>query len=393
MHNNILLFNLPDLKNAKFKPLLKKVDYDWESLFEISRIQGVTGFYPRTGQHCMPWRTTVNSVPGVTFPDHTKPFDKSFTEVSDAAARNLMSATKPLLIFWSGGIDSTVIVAAILKNFSAEQLKNVTVACTRISIYENPYFYKNFIVPNVKVVDTDLQSVDPDLLKHYTTVNGELGDLLYGGCNGSFTQNGNWSQWWRLGQDYQTLAPLYTELYGAKCADVYMKWVTENAESAGIEINTVSDFVWWSQFNFHWGNIRFRETMGNAVSMDAYPYVRNISMQDYLDNVVFWYDSADYQLWSIHNNKFGEKYTDNLGGYKLASKRYIYDITGDKFWFQQARKNNSVYRTETTIGKFAIRRQQSPDDHTFCILEDLTVLNLEKDTDRILELLPYHIGL
>ena len=393
MHNNILLFNLPDLKHEKFKPLLKQYDYDWNSLFEISRIQGVSGFYPRTGQHCMPWKTSVNSVPGITFPDLSLPFEKSFTEVTDEVARALSTSIKPLMVFWSGGIDSTVIVVAILKNFSTEQLKNVTVACTRISIYENPSFYKNHIVPNLQVVDTDLQSANPDLLKEYITINGELADLLYGGCNGSFTQNGNWSQWWRLGQDYQTLLPVFTELYGVNCANTYIKWVTENATSAGIKIHTVSDFVWWSQFNFHWSNVKFRETMGNAVSMDSYPYVRNISMQDYLNNVIFWYDSTDYQLWSIHNNKVGEKYTDNLGGYKIASKQYIYDVTGNDIWFHQARKNNSAYRAETTIGKFSVRRQRSPDDHTFCILEDLTVLNLEKDIDRILELLPYHIGL
>ena len=50
-----------------------------------------------------------------------------------------------LAVLWSGGIDSTIALAAIVKNWGPADLAQVDVVMNTSSYYENPVFYQQAI--------------------------------------------------------------------------------------------------------------------------------------------------------------------------------------------------------------------------------------------------------
>lgn len=82
----------------------------------------------------------------------------------------------------------------------------------------------------------------------------------------------------------------------------------------------------------------------------------------------------------MNNNQFGTKYTRNLGDSKLASKQYIYDFDHDEYCrtFKIKSKSIQMFLKITNFKEF-------------CILDDFSKLYLDRDLDRILELLSDHV--
>ena len=82
----------------------------------------------------------------------------------------------------------------------------------------------------------------------------------------------------------------------------------------------------------------------------------------------------------MNNNQFGTKYTLNLSDGKLASKQYIYDFDHDEY--------GRVFKTKSKSVQVFI---SLTDTKAFCVLDDFSKLYLDRDLDRILELLPDYI--
>ena len=51
----------------------------------------------------------------------------------------------PIVIFWSGGIDSTCTAAAVIKHLSPALMPRVVIQMNNGSYYENPFFFNNII--------------------------------------------------------------------------------------------------------------------------------------------------------------------------------------------------------------------------------------------------------
>ena len=56
--------------------------------------------------------------------------------------------------------------------------------------------------------------------------------------------------------------------------------------------------------------------------------------KDVLENwAVNWFNTDDYQCWSMVNNNNGEKIEKSMATYKMASRRYIYDLDKNDWYF------------------------------------------------------------
>jgi hypothetical protein len=292
-------------------------------------------------------------------PAYNSSFTKTFSDITDEQCQQWLreKTDRPWLVFWSGGIDSTVIVASILKNATVAQRENIHVACNRASIYELPRFFYNHVRPNFKLIPTPDLAQQP--LDQYYIIDGEFADQLYSsGLGWELLRLDPDSLTLNCRQDPDGLLNQLASRTNENFATWYYERILDNINSSNVPIETYHDFYWWIFFNYHYTDVYLR-----------------------LDNYQpKWFATDNYQQWAMNNNQIGTKYTANLGDSKLASKQYIYDFDRDEYCrtFKIKSKSLQLYH-------------KLRDNQWFCMLDDFSKLYVDHDLDRILELLPDHI--
>lgn len=369
-------------------PLLTDINPDLTRLVNgISYLGNTSSFYNRIGKDTMFCKN-----PGLVefnrrLTDYSQTFDQSFEQVSDRRCIELRNShwIKPWVIMWSGGIDSTVIVASVLRNLPAVDFSNIKIWCTSGSIYENPRFFVDHILPNFEVIN------DPDMAKVYQVddifiIQGDPG-MIWGMdyFNLKLENYGCGDLKWQHNRD-QVISILSD---GPEISVDYCNWMynalAENIHSTGLPIDTLGDWFWWVAFNHMWGVVNL---------MDINQYVPRIGRNStILNNKVNWFDSDGYQQWIIRNFKNFKRRFD-----KTDLKEYIYTVSDDVYYLKFKRKIRSNQRKK--YNAFIYDRSKTPEqyaylarDHYFCILENLEFLYLDTDFDRIVELLPDHFNL
>lgn len=379
----ILYFNPAYLKHPTIQHAIieNRGSNTLSKLANLNKINSAhSAIYSRKGINLLPFKNELIDVPGFAMPDYNPDYNMSWTEVTDQRCLGLRSThfDRPWVVMWSGGIDSTVIVAAIIKNLPRADFDNITIACTAVSIWENPQFYFDHIKPNFKVVNSS------DLLSHEFgsqdtyIINGEPADQLFG-CLGG-----------HLDSLYQNPDLLHTDIIKNKdCAidfisdlttdknfaEWYYHVLLDNARSAGVPVSTLHGLMWWSGFNNAWVSVKFRiifSFQGN------WKNIKNA--KSYVNKFVHWYDNNDYQQWSMNSNNRGEQLGNNASEYKLAAKKYIYSVDNNKYHFKFKTKMASADLIDI-----------SQPNHWCCVDDNWNLLNLRDHRDQIISMLPNHL--
>jgi hypothetical protein len=348
--------------------------YDWKLISKVVTATSARNFYTRAGKNSLPFCYDKNFIQTSSMPAVDYSFNKTFEEITDQRCLQLIQdhGDRPWIIHWSGGIDSTVILSSILKNLSDQQIKNITVACNHISIFENPRFFYKHILPNFKIDNSTSLNIEDKLKSHYI-IDGNPADLLQGSGLGLHAKNSGID----LTKNWQTMSGTLMDFLIDRLGQLEANWLcyhmSENILSLSSEnptIDTLSDWFWWLNFNWKWMSDCWIMLESQRIS-DA---------TEYFVGVKNWYDADDYQQWSIKSGRYS-LITDGpeSGNYKKASKQYIYDYDGNEYYYKFKTKSHS-------------NSQRSQKKSWFCLLNDLTTLSAEKDLDLILELLPQHLN-
>lgn len=347
--------------------------YDHNSLINALAVTEHQSFYSRLGKDTLPFKYDRDFF-DADIPRIDPNFNKSFEQITDERCHDLVTQyfDRPWLIQWSGGIDSTVIVSSILKNLSPQQLKNITVSCNSISVFENPKFYYDWIVPNFNIINST--SLDTTaLLDTYYIIDGNPADMLQGSGFGLFARN--------IGIDmslnWKKSADVLIKFLSSQVGQIGAHWmysrIEENINSLnieGLEIEFCSDWFWWINFNWKWPADCMRE-------MD---WIKLKNLKPYFKSMINWFDSQNYQQWSIKHGRYSLLDTNtDAGNYKMPSKQYIYQLD----------KNEHYLRFKTKVFSNSRINNRS----WLCVLDDLTTLSVDQDLDLILELLPSHLNI
>jgi hypothetical protein len=379
----ILYFNAAWLNHPVVKQTI--VDHRGQDTFSkltnLDRINlSHTAWYSRKGTNLLPFKNELIDVPGFAMPDYRSDYNRSWTEVTDQRCLELRAShwDRPWVVMWSGGIDSTVIVAAMIKNLPRADLDNITIACTSLSIWENPQFYHDHIKPNFKVVDSVKLLSEEFHDQNAYTFNGDPGDQLFG-CAGGY-----------LSALYQDTDLLRTNIIkdkdcaidfianlptDRKFAEWYYHVLVGNAASAGVPVTTLYDLMWWSGFNNAWATNKFQFIM---VTCGNWKNTKNA--KSYIDKFVHWFDSNDYQQWAMNSNNVDEKLGSTVSEYKLAAKKYIYSVDKNKYYFDfKTKVGSSDIYPATRNGPWC------------CVDHNWNFLNLQDHQDQIISMLPDHL--
>jgi len=364
----ILYLNQKTIKNDCVRLMLAD-GFDWTLLDTRNRFEyGINAWYVRKGQNFMPFQNQIAYLDHFRMPDFDHRFDLDFDQTSDQICHDLLHtrSDRPWIIQWSGGIDSTVIVAAVLKNLSKSDRNNVTISCNHASVMEYPKFYMDCIQPHFRVIDS-ATICSADVADQYYLINGEPGDQIFGHRYSRFLGE--------LGQLNWKHQPDQLIGYLTGFSDpVFARWVYEgmqtNLESLDMPVSTYRDWFWWLSFNLAWAGVLLRQHIGFENAM---------SMSQYLESVVHWYKYPAYQQWSMHNNHARYKGGSTPGDDKIAAKQYINSVYPDSYYLSYKTKIDST-------GRLGHRSKLD----WVAMLDDFTVLKFPQDSALLRDLVHLH---
>lgn len=274
------------------------------------------------------------------FPDKN-PKHTDFDIVTDNRALRLKHTADKydtVYLFWSGGIDSTVALCSMLKNWDHASLSKITMVLNEQSIAENPNMYYSMILDKFNQVSTGDFFSGKIKFNHDTLyITGDGADTMLGYDDiYKFDQifPGIFNAPWKKHKD--SLID-YFSMDGRRSGEFTLEHIIQSLDRAAMHVESVFDFLWW--VNFNWGH-----------DIDLYFFLWQYSMfpaeldpRKFMEeNVFLFFNSKEYQNWAVSTIGTNLKIGDDINSFKIQSKKYIYDFNRDREYFDTKRKVASV---------------------------------------------------
>ena len=264
-------------------------------------------------------------------------FNKSFEECCMDAAQNLWKLGKPVELFWSGGIDSSGALIALLETKSDSDILNIRY--TEESVVEFPLMWEKMVkdrndpLPNNVMLDETLFN-NHDIIK----VTGECGDQCFG--SDALRENldkhtDDWESiftWGAFGggvdDSDSDMPPKNPETYKFRMEQL-ARIMFEHVDSAPIEIKTIFDLFWWCNFCFKWQDVDSRM---------IFTFTTTIEWKSTLS----FFNTENFQRWSIVNHDI--KHGGTWETYKQPAKEYIHKYLKDENYRKNKTKEPSLIK-------------------------------------------------
>ena len=259
--------------------------------------------------NCVQTSDTIKQL--LTYPNH----NYTFSQLADQRALELEEKNEKIYVMWSGGLDSTVAVTSILKNWNHTNLERLVILCTPQSINECRHFFQLLVSPpfNTKIKIQGFNGFPESYLEDGYLITGEMGDQIFGSDTVGFAVQ-RWGDsvihapWRRLVPD------IFRGISATHGNHLYEKFEPIIHEAPS-KIVTVQDFFWWINFTQKWAHVKYRiMTFGNWKT----PQVT-------FKKVIHFFDNIPFQVWSMHNPD--QKIKRTWLSYKFAAKEYIVEYT------------------------------------------------------------------
>ena len=331
-----LIYKTVSLSSYKFSSTISKYFDDLSEggrfYCNLARALSPEAYIARCGDWSDPFEYKI--LDQYKIPCNNQVFKKNFEEVTDSRAfdiKDMIEKTdKKCVVFYSGGIDSTVAMVSLIKNLDTNHLKKIVVAMSSDSIIENPNFFQNHIYNKFEIIDSN-QNMYSDFLSEnqYICISSDLGDFIYGtefgvkfyqqilnlAKNMSSSTNMKYSDLNNRIHDPDTHYSKYKDLLihyfnitlkmGCKklqntsylptnisnydlvdenFGDLFYEKLQKNVKSSNLDICSLHDFFWWTMFNqrFLWGALR---------PLSAYSSLPNLKLA-INEGLISWYGSG-----------------------------------------------------------------------------------------------------
>lgn len=244
---------------------------------------------------------------------------------------------KPIGLLWSGGIDSTAVLVALMRVApSPEYLRErVEIFMSAESIQEYPLFFHRYVVGRFKIHSS---SFFFDFFQgSHLLVTGEGNDQLFGSDLVARLVP-------LLGPEYPSapftddrlLTYLRTFSFEKRELERLFTLFRELAKKCPSGVRTCFDFFWWLNFSCKWQSVYMR--MLGYIS----PLARkNVSADFIRDNYRCFFFDERFENWSVWNSAL--KIGKDWSSYKLEAKKFILEFTGDQVYFENKIKVGSLF--------------------------------------------------
>jgi hypothetical protein len=250
-------------------------------------------------------------------------------------------------VYYSGGIDSTLILSAMIKNWSRQDLEKVVLVMNEHSIKENPKMYESYIKDKFRTEDTaSYFTGKTTLTNQHIYVTGDLGGPLSHVESIPLYEEmfpSTYKESWSTQKD--NIIQFFSHGATKDAAVVVFDMISRSLEKNKVNVDSVFDFMWWVSFNWGYDIDMYHLPMLHStldVSTDTEQFMKQ--------NHFLWFNSVDYQNWSMSTIGTDLKIGHTLNSQKYSMKRYIYEFNRDKEYFDTKRQEFSVSKTKIETG-------------------------------------------
>jgi hypothetical protein len=362
-------FNIWQNKQTKgfWNEVRQNSDTAGKWMIDFSGVEPNTWISRNSSEWSLPW--PVKILDRFKMPAYDTSFQKSWTQVTNERAieikKVIQKENKKFCVLYSGGIDSLLITTALLKNLSKEELKNISFYSNTASVIENPKFYMKYIHEKFEVINSTKYLTEDIIAMGYIIISSMSGDTLCGSKSWGELHNNfyyyikelstesksNITNHWPKAHDPNVHYSVFKDLIISfwlgiyvneefnerkSIGEIYYDKIQKNIQTSDVPVHSLFDFFWWNLFNIKYINIATKFYSNDNFKNDF----------DYIDkNMLDWYNTVDYQKWSMVNNNNGEKinYNVNLAqsSLKWCVKKYIYEFDKNDWYLYYKQKLSS----------------------------------------------------
>jgi len=323
-----------------------------QMLAKIARWGGHPWFFAHRGYDDGLFRGAVTLEHlGIASPAYDPDFPMSWGEITDVKAIEVLDLArrqnKQILISWSGGIDSSVVLVALLKWARNEDLERLIVATKKSAVWENGMLFDLIVDRKLKLIDYDrmIMSIQSLPMSDYILLNGHPADQLLIGMNDStrlVLENKEYAQIpWK--QTSHLKKYLSTFIDDDKVVEWLIAKVACNLESIDNPVESCYSFIWWISFNY------FFSAVATYEFVQTYSRWAGLPFETWRHNRFAWFEDMAYQKWAMANcNRFDVLFGPNFNQWKWCAKQYMFDYTKDYYYLNYKTKVASIGRKSST---------------------------------------------
>jgi len=277
------------------------------------------GVKDRSNTISSPFKTQLLS----PLPDFNLSFNLSYKECVLSRLADLdqlhKSTGKKFRLLYSGGIDSTTMLAGFIEYFGLEQSsKLLEISCTPDSINENPWAWDRYIATGNFKIKSALNQKD-SWSDNVITIMGEGNDHLFGGLG-----TGTWPKFSNnlyapaevdILASYLAWTKKETDLSDATyCAEQFIRV----ANIAPFPIDNMYLLNWWYKFVLDWEAVQVRA----LVLSNCTQFPENFLSTGFIQ----FFNTDNFQQWSMHFHKDNPDQFCENHFYKKTCKDMILEI-------------------------------------------------------------------
>jgi hypothetical protein len=269
--------------------------------------------------------------------------DKTFDEITDDRAVDLMDYFKedlPIVISYSGGIDSALILSSFIRTWPKEMIDRLVIKMNNSSYFESPKMFHDVIVKNnIKYTDQPIYDWENSYL-----LAGEPGDAVWI-TSTLIEMSVVYDNPHKLSvyKNAKKLLDWLSFLSTPETAHWFYHTNIENAKSHGFDISTYEDFFWWAKTNLAMGANRL-----NLINHIVNPWHEG-SFDLFLNRAIPFYHTREYRAWSKTNRNNDVKFNGKVESYKMPAKKYINTVLKDPYYERYKTKINSAYNKSKRV--------------------------------------------
>ena len=333
------VFVIPKLIEKKNKVVQEYLSKDYsDDLFNKYRKFGMDTFnfvYDRTGNipHYINIKPNLHPIPAFD-PN----FNKSFEQIVSERAKQILSTGKRVNVVWSGGIDSTLALFALMQN--ANDLSQIRVIGTYGSVIESGSLFDKVIKDKIEcdIRINSKGSLNTKLDEIYVT--GFMGNQLFGPTN-EFSSSGK-EKSVMFHHSFGSPEVMY-EPYEKHVDPELLDFIKPAIAASPRKIETVCDLRWYCIFNFDW----YTSHYDFATRFDK-------------NKIYHFYDSNDFEQYAITTKDPWTKDPSDSLTHRWVMRDLIAEYSGDKEY---------AYKKKKGISAFSI-----PDPNFWFLMEDYNIL-------------------
>jgi len=321
--DNLRFYNVNYSKCNTFSKQISNVDA-FSKLKSIQTTSNGGAYNPRYGDNDLfPLNDVHYNCKPTTFDPN---FNESFSDIADQRAIQLIQKAikedKDLMVKFSGGIDSTTVLCAILKWIPDHYKSRFYVALTTESIFENLQLFIDHI-QHLNIVSY-MQSLEPDTIDKTIIIDGLLVDGLIGWDRSVYLKENNLPY-------KQNLTKL--KKYFGDDADWLISYFEEDInKNCPVPIKTIYEFLWWPPYNgmytySHLASYRDNYTLRDSLANKPHDpqYIDNML----LNHTIMFFNDLKFDKWALVNLGKPTMVDSSVNhiSHKIMAKQYISDFT------------------------------------------------------------------